>query len=348
MSDHTDHAAADTAAAAAAPPAPDAAPRHPSRARRRTAPPPPPRPRPATGPAAAPGDAAGGGPGGLRGRGPALRPADGGRVRGPVDDRRQRRGLRRDGRRRRHAAVRGQPVPPGRRPDRPRGWRTPPARGGTPTSTSPAGSCRSTSSRPAGTSRAHTTWQLLGRARRGRARVGAARRVPRHRLRPPREGRGARRGKTRELSRANRRLEEEVAQHSRTEAELPPRRAAPAVDRGARESEAVYHSLVETLPQNIFRKDLQGRYTFANANFARSLNHEHDGIAGKTDLDFFPPELAAQYRADDERVRASGRAFHTVEEHVTADGDHLYVEVIKTPVRAPTAKRSARRASSGT
>ena len=29
-----------------------------------------------------------------------------------------------------------------------------------------------------------------------------------------------------------------------------------------REAEAVYHSLVETLPQNIFRKDLDGRVTF--------------------------------------------------------------------------------------
>ena len=35
-------------------------------------------------------------------------------------------------------------------------------------------------------------------------------------------------------------------------------------------------------------------------------------------------------------MRESGRAFHTVEEHVTADGDHLYVEVIKTPVRGAT------------
>src|SRR3954465_4670864 len=31
-----------------------------------------------------------------------------------------------------------------------------------------------------------------------------------------------------------------------------------------RDSEALYHSLVETLPQNIFRKDLEDRFTFAN------------------------------------------------------------------------------------
>ena len=38
-------------------------------------------------------------------------------------------------------------------------------------------------------------------------------------------------------------------------------------DLALREAEAVYHSLVETLPQRIFRKDLAGRYTFGNGNF---------------------------------------------------------------------------------
>src|SRR5207249_3647772 len=38
-----------------------------------------------------------------------------------------------------------------------------------------------------------------------------------------------------------------------------------------RNSEALYHSLVETLPQNIFRKDLQGRFTFANKQFCKML-----------------------------------------------------------------------------
>ena len=38
-----------------------------------------------------------------------------------------------------------------------------------------------------------------------------------------------------------------------------------------REAEAVYHSLVETLPQNIFRKDLDGRFTFGNSNYCKVL-----------------------------------------------------------------------------
>ena len=38
-----------------------------------------------------------------------------------------------------------------------------------------------------------------------------------------------------------------------------------------RHSEALYHSLVETLPQNIFRKDLQKRFTFVNQRFCQTL-----------------------------------------------------------------------------
>ncbi len=37
-----------------------------------------------------------------------------------------------------------------------------------------------------------------------------------------------------------------------------------------RETEVFYHSLVETLPQNILRKDLDGRFTFANQRFCAS------------------------------------------------------------------------------
>ena len=55
-----------------------------------------------------------------------------------------------------------------------------------------------------------------------------------------------------------------------------------------RNSEALYHSLVETLPQNILRKDLQGRFTFANQQFCKTLGRPLEEIVGKTDFDFFP------------------------------------------------------------
>src|SRR5262249_50874489 len=104
------------------------------------------------------------------------------------------------------------------------------------------------------------------------------------------------------------------------------------VEEQVRDSEALYHSLVEHLPQNIFRKDLSERFIFANKRFCQTLGKPLDQIIGKTDFDFFPPELAAKYQQDDRNILESGQAVEIVEEHVPPGGEKLYVNVIKTPL----------------
>ena len=99
-----------------------------------------------------------------------------------------------------------------------------------------------------------------------------------------------------------------------------------------RNSEALYHSLVETLPQNIFRKDLMERFTFANQRFCETLGRPLSEITGKTDYDFFPPELAQKYQRDDRQIMETGKVLETVEEHQPPGGEHLYVQVVKTPL----------------
>ncbi len=98
-------------------------------------------------------------------------------------------------------------------------------------------------------------------------------------------------------------------------------------------SEALYHSLVETLPQNIFRKDLECRFTFANQQFCKALGRPLEQIVGKTDFDFFPAELARKYQADDRRVMDTGKPYDTVEEHQAPGQGKIYVQVVKTPLR---------------
>ena len=103
-------------------------------------------------------------------------------------------------------------------------------------------------------------------------------------------------------------------------------------------SEAFYHSLVESLPQNIFRKDLLGRFTFGNRRFCTGIGKPLDDIVGRTDADFFPAELAEKYRTDDLGVIETGKTFETIEQYVTAEGETLHVQVIKTPVYDGTGK----------
>jgi PAS domain S-box-containing protein len=99
-----------------------------------------------------------------------------------------------------------------------------------------------------------------------------------------------------------------------------------------RNSEALYHSLVDSLPQNILRKDAAGRVTFANAHLCATLGLPPGEVIGKTDFDLFPAPLAEKYRRDDLEVLSTGRAFEAVEENYLPDGRRLYVQVSKTPV----------------
>jgi PAS domain S-box-containing protein len=98
------------------------------------------------------------------------------------------------------------------------------------------------------------------------------------------------------------------------------------------ESEAVYHSLVESLPLNVFRKDAQGRVVFGNKKYCDSMNRSLDELIGRTDFDFFPADLAKKYTDDDRHVFETGELLHDVEAHRTRDGEDIFVEVLKGPV----------------
>uniref|UniRef100_A0A7C2P0B6 Sensory/regulatory protein RpfC n=1 Tax=Schlesneria paludicola TaxID=360056 RepID=A0A7C2P0B6_9PLAN len=115
----------------------------------------------------------------------------------------------------------------------------------------------------------------------------------------------------------------------RYDAELAQRRR---VEHALMESEAFYQSLVETLPLALFRKDLQGRVTFANELMCQALKRKASDILGKTDYDFFPKELAEKYRADDRRVAETRENFETTEEFQSPSGELRYTHVVKTPV----------------
>ena len=100
-----------------------------------------------------------------------------------------------------------------------------------------------------------------------------------------------------------------------------------------RQSETLYQSLVASLPQCIMRKDREGRFIFVNHRFADMLHATPGDVIGRTDFDFYPKDMAEKFRADDQRVMASGQIFETVEENVTANGVVRDVQVLKIPVR---------------
>ena len=105
------------------------------------------------------------------------------------------------------------------------------------------------------------------------------------------------------------------------------------------EAKAIYQSLVESLPINVFRKDRDGKIVFGNQRYCDSLNQKLEELLGKSDEDLFSKELAEKYVRDDKWVLQTGLPFHDIEEHPAVDGSKMYVEVLKAPVHDSTGKR---------
>ena len=99
-----------------------------------------------------------------------------------------------------------------------------------------------------------------------------------------------------------------------------------------RNSENKSRILLENLPQKIFSKDKNSVYISCNENYARDLKIKSGEIAGRTDYDFYPKELAEKYRADDKRIMESGKT-EDIEEEYIQDGQKVFVHTVKTPVK---------------
>ncbi len=104
-----------------------------------------------------------------------------------------------------------------------------------------------------------------------------------------------------------------------------------------RESEGRYRTLVESIPQKIFLKDKNSVYISCNSSYAADLKIKPEEIAGHTDYDFYPKDLAEKYRADDKRVIESGNT-EELEERYIQHGQESVVETFKTPFRDESGK----------
>lgn len=97
------------------------------------------------------------------------------------------------------------------------------------------------------------------------------------------------------------------------------------------ESELKYKTLFENLPQKIFYKDAHSVYISCNSNYAADLGIAPVAIAGSTDYDFYPREIADKYRQDDRRVIETGNMLD-MEETIMRNGRETAIHTIKTPV----------------
>jgi PAS domain S-box-containing protein len=92
-------------------------------------------------------------------------------------------------------------------------------------------------------------------------------------------------------------------------------------------------TLLDSLPAYAYFKKAGSVYVAANRKFCEAVGCSPDEIAGKTDFDLFPRELALKYRADDARMVISGETFWVGEEEMVDRGRRFVVETRKVPIK---------------
>jgi diguanylate cyclase (GGDEF)-like protein/PAS domain S-box-containing protein len=94
-----------------------------------------------------------------------------------------------------------------------------------------------------------------------------------------------------------------------------------------------FRQVIETLPEALNVKDADGRFIIANAATARLMRApDAAALIGKTDGDFYPADIAAQFRTDEENVLRDG-AKELEQRLAFEDGTELWLSTLKTPLR---------------
>jgi len=99
-----------------------------------------------------------------------------------------------------------------------------------------------------------------------------------------------------------------------------------------REREQQNKAILDNIPDIAWLKDKESRLLAVNEAFARNSGVEAETMVGKTDLDFYPPEIAEAYRADDREIMRLGRQKRIEEPITDGEGKIHWIETIKKPV----------------
>jgi diguanylate cyclase (GGDEF)-like protein/PAS domain S-box-containing protein len=110
--------------------------------------------------------------------------------------------------------------------------------------------------------------------------------------------------------------------------------AAKLLDEKLIADSAFLHTLIDTIPDMIWVKDVNGVYLACNRRFERFFGSEEANIVGKTDYDFVSEKQAAFFRGNDRKAMENDGPSSYEERVVYADDGHEeLIETIKTPMR---------------
>jgi two-component system, cell cycle sensor histidine kinase and response regulator CckA len=93
-------------------------------------------------------------------------------------------------------------------------------------------------------------------------------------------------------------------------------------------------TLVDLMPYGVYVKDLNSCFLMANETLAKRFGKDHPAaLLGLSDKDFFPPEVAAVFRADEEKVFAGETVSEKEEIVLFPNGQERTLLTTKVPFR---------------
>jgi PAS domain S-box-containing protein len=108
------------------------------------------------------------------------------------------------------------------------------------------------------------------------------------------------------------------------------------IDSALVETHALLTALLDSIPDIVFFKDVQGTYLGCNPEMARLVGRSRDEIVGRTDDDLFPKDTADMFKANDRLVLAEDTPRRIEESLVYPDGTRVMVDMFKAPLRDKT------------
>ena len=105
--------------------------------------------------------------------------------------------------------------------------------------------------------------------------------------------------------------------------------------RALAQERSLLHSLIDNIPDYIYVKDAESRFTVANKALAQLVGARSTAnMLGKTDFDYFPKELASAFQRDEQEIIRSGREVQQQEETtLDSEGQEKWTLTTKVPLR---------------
>ncbi len=100
------------------------------------------------------------------------------------------------------------------------------------------------------------------------------------------------------------------------------------------QKQALLKSLLDSIPDIVFFKDVNGEYLGCNPGFALFVGLDEKEIIGHTDYDLFEKGLADSFRENDRLMMKQGEARHNEEWIDYPDGRRVLIDTLKAPLRS--------------